>query len=225
MRIVQTIFLLIFVILTFKTKTDLNQYTIKLFKGSEVDSSLIHFFAQQIITTFYEYPYLYVGNLNNDVDYLNWFFNLKSATVAIAYKENKPIGFLTGVSLEEFDQHFKGAIKLFEKNLLSSTSYYYFAEIIILPEHRGNFLAEALFKVLEKQAYELGFSNGCFITDNTINHPLRPKSYKPFDSLWTRIGYKKSSLIIEKSWQTRQIDGTVKDEVHQLIYWLKKLSY
>src|SRR5437667_6033180 len=181
-------------------------YSIKIAKGDDIHS-IIPFIAQERIREFRSYPYLYIGSLDEEIAYLKWVAQQKNSSVAIAYENTTPIGFLTGTDLVAYDQHFVGSLMLFEKEHLTPVSYYYFPEVIISPEHEcsGEIIATQLFNALEKFAQDLGYTTGCFVTIvENDSHPLRPINYQSLDPLWCTLGYVKSSHYITDSWLTEQ---------------------
>jgi hypothetical protein len=198
----------------------LPSYTIKIITGAAELKTLVPFIAQQRLSYFRDYPYLYQGKYEEEYTYLEWFSSLPYSAIAVVYHESKPVGFLTGTAFVDFDQHFEGSCSIFEKNALKPALYYYFSEII-LPEHHQQNLSSHLFFALENYAKSLGFSAGCFVDESHETHPLKPADYKPLDILWQKIGYKKSSITINFSWPTYQSNGPILQQKHTLSYWLK----
>lgn len=205
---------------TFSTeiKSTNPQYTINILTGNEL-TKILPFVAQQRIIEFRLYPYLYAGSPEYEISYLKIY-----DVIAVVYYDQQPVGFLTGTSLIGSEPAFKGVIQLFEQADLHPENYFYFGEVIILPEHRGNSLGKKLFKVLEEYAYDHGYRAGCFITESHITHPLKPKNYKSHDDLWTSMGYIKSKLSLSLEWLTIQPDGSHIEQNHSVDYWLKNLQ-
>jgi GNAT superfamily N-acetyltransferase len=207
-----------------QTYNDSDNYSIKLITGDAVEQFL-PFVATQAITTFSQYPYLYCGNYEEEINIRTPFVKFKETAIAIAYYKEAPVGFLTGYKFTVFDSHFIGSINLFRHAGLNPEEYYYFGEIIIIPEHRGNQLSTKLFTVLENYAQNLGYKAACIVTEEHESHPLRPNNYKSLKPLWNFLGYQKTSLIIYSSWQTYQPDGSVIEEEHPLTYWIKEFTH
>jgi len=198
-------------------------YVVKVLTGAQVNEFL-PFVAQERIANFCEYPYLYRGNLDYELHYLNPYAQWHDTAIAVAYLENTPVGFLTGTSLAAFDQHFKGTIVGFKEAGFKPDSWYYFAEVIVLVQHRGQCLCDQLFKALENYACQRGYKSGCFVTVVRVdNHPQKPQDYKSPDFIWHRLGYNRSSIVVSFDWPTIQVDGSVVDQYHPLIFWLKNL--
>lgn len=215
--------LILFTTLTIDSIDKSNIYEIKIFTGESLEN-LRSFVVNLRITIFKEYPYLYEGNVKEENAYFDWFSKLPNTAIAVAYLDAKPIGFTSGTSFVDFDEHFQGSVDIFTKAKLEAKNYYYFPEILILPEHDNDLINYRLFEALENHAKKLNYKSGCFVTEEHESHPLKPQDYKPLDYLWHLLDYTKSALIINFSWSTIQADKSSKDKKHALIYWLKKLN-
>jgi phytanoyl-CoA hydroxylase len=196
-------------------------YRIELFSGDSF-KEYIPFIARMRCEAYREYPYLYEGTLAQEEAYLTWLSRLKHTGIAIAFFNNTPIGFLSGTSLLDFDEHFSGAAALFNKEGLDAATYYYFTDVIIEPEHQGNGLSKKLFDLFESHSHLLGYTNACFVTEAHERHPLKPTDYRDLSPLWTRFGYKKSSMYSVISWDTIGVGGLSTQQEHQLQYWIKR---
>lgn len=195
-------------------------YQFKLLYGPEIKDE-INFIAQQRIDIFKEYPYLYEGNFETEIAYLMWFVEQRDSCAAIAYKDNNPVGFITGISFVAFENHFKGSKDIFIKASLDPSAYYYFCEVIVKPEHRRNSIAKRLFALLEAHAKSQGYRAGCFVNESHEDHPLKPADYKDLTSLFHALGYTKTNLSIMFKWQTLAQNGKIEELEHILTYWLK----
>src|SRR5262249_23243588 len=72
------------------------------------------FFAEQRISAYREYPYLYDGKMEEEMAYVEWFSKLKHSAIVIAFYNDEPVGFISGTALTAFDEHFKGSCDLFK---------------------------------------------------------------------------------------------------------------
>ncbi len=202
-----------------------NPYTIKLLTKEEIEP-LTPFIAQLRFNTFQKYPYLYAMNKKDELKEAEKFTSYSPA-LAVAYHNDVPIGFLRGIDfslyahVEEFENDI---IQEFKKEGLDPEKYYYFTDIIIMPEHRGNKLAPQLFATLEAHGQKLGYQSFCFLTEHHHNHPLKPKDHKSLVPLWHNLGYTKSSIIGYDTCPTYQVDGTIKPEKHPYAFWLKDIT-
>jgi len=210
---------------TFITNTlNKDHYNIKIFTKEDV-KPFLPFIAQLRINIFRDYPYLYEGNLKEEMDDLEHCSQLIDNALAIAFHQDTPVGFLYGIPLIEFSSHFENpVIDLFKEKELTPETCYYFADIIILPEHRGNNLSKKLFNALETYAQERGYHSASFITESHESHPLKPLNYKQLEPLWYSLQYKKTGLTSYGSWQTHQPDGSVIRQRHSADIWFKYLT-
>jgi GNAT superfamily N-acetyltransferase len=217
-------------ILTFLTITTTipqeisNPYTIKVLTQEKMEP-LLPFIATLRINIFKEYPYLYDGDFKEEMDDLEHCAQLPNNALAIAYYKDIPVGFLYGIPLIEFASHFENpVIDLFKNKNLDPTTCYYFGDIIILPEHRGNHLSKELFDTLEAYAQKQGYNSASFITESHDIHPLKPTNYKSLDPLWTSLKYKKIGLTSYSSWKTHQPDGNIARQRHFADIWFKNFQ-
>ena len=197
--------------------------TLNLLKGEQIKQE-IEFVTQQRIRAFREYPYLYEGNLDEERSYLQWLASIPNAALAIAYSQSKPVGFITGIPVKDFEHHFKGSIRALENAGWPPQDYYYFAEAVVTPEHRGRGIATKLYALIEQYAHSLGYTHGCFVTESHEHHPLKPSGYKELNNRFKTAGYSKIAAAIKFNWQTIQSNGSPQDQEHELQYWIKSFE-
>ena len=197
-------------------------YSVKILTGDAL-KEVVPFIATERIIAFSEYPYLYAGNFAEEMSDLATFAQEPDSTFAIAYYGETPIGLLTGCPLAHAFRYFKEPVSIVDQENITAHRCYYFAEIIILPEHRGKKLTGKLFDVLEDHAKNLGYTQGAFITESHESHPLKPTSYQPLEPLWSKLNYKKTPLKLHASWRTYQPDGSAEHQEHTLHFWTKIL--
>ena len=82
-----------------------HEYRIEIFVGTQMEK-IIPFWAHQVLTVFREYPYLYDGTTDEGVAYCKEVMGYKDAAIAVAYRDEKPVGFLSGASFVNFEDHF-----------------------------------------------------------------------------------------------------------------------
>lgn len=179
------------------------------------------FIAEQRINAYREYPYLYNGKMEEEINYLSWFSQLKHTSIVIAFYNDEPVGFITGTALSAFDEHFKGSVNLFKNANLPYDTYYYLSDAIVLPEHRNKLLVTQMAQLMEEHADILGYTATCFVCEHHESHPLKPQNYKELDELFKKNGYSKTDMVITYHWQTRHADGSIKEENHAMNYWVK----
>lgn len=198
-------------------------YSLKLLTSSELQE-IVPFMVEQRIAAFRDYPYLYEGNTKEENEYCQWFVRQSHSAVAVAYWNGQPAGFVSGTSFTDFDIHFKASIDLFENNGLDPKKFYYIPEVIIMPEHRKKGLARKLLNLIEQHAQKLGYQSSCLVHETHEHHPLKPINYQTSENIWLKHGYWKTGMIIKFPWLTLQPDSSLKNEDHELRYWIKNLS-
>lgn len=197
-------------------------YSVELFV-SDI-APYLPFMAQMRVKEYAEYPYLYDGDMQEELQYVQWFSTLKHSAMAIAFYNDEPVGFIAGTALTSFDEHFKGSCDLFSSAGFDPETYYYFSDAIVMPEHRNKLLLNEMAQAVEEHAQILGYTAGCFVCESHASHLLKPKEYKELDPLFKRQGYAKTDMVISYSWLTRQADGTTKVQTHAMNYWIKDFS-
>lgn len=198
-------------------------YHIRLLMGDAIQE-IIPFVITQRIDQYREYPYLYEGSIEEETESLRIFAQLPQSAVAVAYHEDKPVGFITGTPLIGYGHHFEGSIQAFENDGKNPKDYYYFADVLILPEHQGKSLATRLFEIFEAHCRNLGFPYISFVSESHAEHPLKPADYKEVDLIWQHFGYQKTNIVIYISWNTIQSNDPSQDQAHELPYWIKMLD-
>jgi GNAT superfamily N-acetyltransferase len=220
-KIILTSLLIFTTLVSSENKED---YTIKIITPEEM-KPLFPFVAQARITIFRDYPYLYEGNFDDEVNDLDRYAQNPQSALAVAYHQDVPAGFLCGSDFIHYSPMFENPIAdTFKKEGLDPEKHYYFADVILLPEHRGKHLSPKLFATLESHAQSKGYQSTCFVTEYHHNHPLKPKNHRSLVTLWNNLGYNRSDILAYASWPTHQVDGTVKTQQHPLIFWFKKLE-
>lgn len=203
-------------------RSQATQYTIKILTGRE-QQSIINFIAQQRIAGYREYPYLYEGTMAEEISYITWLVACPSSATAVAYYGSEPVGFVGGISVIDFDEHFKGSIEMFKQAHINPDKFYYLTDVIVTPEHRGHQLGIRLFKALEYYAKSLSYTHSCCVTESHESHPLKPGNYKPIDTMLIQLKYQKTLMAMRFSWVTRQKETESIIQEHTLTYWIKDL--
>jgi hypothetical protein len=201
-----------------------NDYTIVCYKGQEA-RHIVPFVASLFCTSYAEYPYLYQGTQEISEGYFNnWVLPTKDSIIAVAYYDNKPVGFMSAGAFVDFDKHFVGSVETFKSAGLKPEEYFYATDCIIVPEHRKAKLVSKFAPVIMQHAVAAGYTYGCMVTESHETHPLKPKNYQELDGMLQRFGCRKTDLAVRFTWETIQPDGSVRDEEHVLTYWIKKLQ-
>ncbi|RYD24412.1 MAG: GNAT family N-acetyltransferase [Verrucomicrobiaceae bacterium] len=142
------------------------------------------------IRVFRDYPYLYDGTLEYELDYLNVYQQTPDSLLVLVTDEaGNAVGATTCLPLEAEGPEFKGP---FQKAGINVADVMYFGESILLPEWRGLGIGKLFFDRRESHARKLGKKLTAFCAvDRPADHPLRPDDYRPLDTFWESRGYVK----------------------------------
>ncbi len=185
------------------------------------------------LTYFREFPYLYEGNEQDEINYANSLIRHDDGFISIYLEKNKqevinifnPIGIFTGTPLSQMLKHFHGLDTYFQAEH-DITKYYYFGELIIQPNYRGHGLAKHMLKTLCNEIRQRGYHYATLLTvDREENHPQQPINYQGSnDILWQKLGFQRTNTKIKLAWQTYINDDESCSLDNTLSFWVKKLD-
>ncbi len=176
--------------------------------------------ARLRLAVFGEYPYLYEGNLDYEMRYLETYFKTRNSFVFIVLDEGHPVGATTGIWAAEEEDSFR---RPFYQYGLNPEKIFYFGESVLLPDYRGQGLGKMFFQEREAFAKKLEFIEHlafCSVV-RPNGHPLKPKDYQPLDSFWTKQGFNRvPELVTSYEWQDKDQEGLTRKDMQ---FWLKHL--
>lgn len=180
--------------------------------------------SQLRIEAFKEYPYLYQGELAYEKQYVRGYTTDSKAMIAIAKLDGTIAGISSGIPLISESEIVSDAKKIFSAQKINISDYYYYGEIIILPEFRSQGNASKLYSAQDELIKSWGFKYACILTVvREEDHPLKPKDYKSPDKMWEHFGFFRNNLTTKHHWPTIQSDMSVVDIDNILEFWTKKL--
>lgn len=173
--------------------------------------------AQLRITIFKEYPYLYEGNYEYEMNYLQSYINSLESTFILILDGDKVIGASTAIPLKDAAIEFQ---KPFLEKNIELHRVFYFGESVLKPAYRSQGIYKIFFKEREHAGRKGKYDIFAFCAvERPINHPLKPKSYKDLNLVWEHFGYKKHPEIVAYlPW--KEINET-EESNKPLIFWLK----
>ncbi len=186
------------------------------FSGKEVEE-IIPQLSELRIKVFYDFPYLYEGDLEYEKNYLQIYTKDQRSLVHLVFDGDKVVGATTGMPLSQESEEIKlPFIQLgFDINTI-----FYFGESILFNEYRGKGLGHQFFDVREKHALSLGFSTTTFCSVvRSENHPLKPVDYHSNEVFWQKRGYEKQDFTCEMSWLDR---NETQETTKHLQFWMKQ---
>jgi GNAT superfamily N-acetyltransferase len=188
------------------------------FKGQKI-LPYISDLAKLRIEVFKSYPYLYLGDLQYETDYLQTYVKSPESVLVLVFDKDKVVGVSTAIPLQfeskEFQQPF------LEKGI-NIQDVFYFGESVLLPAYRGKKIYRHFFQEREAAAKEFGCKMAAFCAvSRPENDPRKPREYTPLDDVWKHFGYDKhEELCAYLEWQEI---GEERPSVKPLIFWLKNL--
>lgn len=197
----------------------LNSLTIKSFYGPEI-TPYIPALAELRIKVFYDFPYLYKGNLEYEKNYLEIYPKSAKSVLVAAFDGDQIVGAATALPLlDEADY----VIAPFKEAQMNLSDIYYFAESVLLKDYRGLGLGHQFFDGRELAAQKFNFKTVCFCAVNRpVDHSQRPTDYRPLDEFWLKRGFvKQPQLMSEFSWC--DLDESVETK-KKMTYWMRELK-
>ena len=176
--------------------------------------------ARLRIAVFREFPYLYDGTQEYEMDYLEEYVSSERSLIVLAEYGDEIVGASTGIPLAEADEDFRKPV---EASGLDARDVFYFGESVLMPEFRGRGIGHRFFDEREIHASDLGFRiAGFFSVLRPVDHPLKPADYRPHDFFWQKRGYApQESVIARYPW--KQV-GETRESLQELVFWLRELS-
>lgn len=191
---------------------------IKRFKGQAI-LPYISDLAKLRIKIFHDYPYLYVGDMEYETQYLNKYVKSPESIVVIVFDNDMVVGVSTAIPLEFESTEFK---QPFIDHKISLQNIFYFGESVLLPAYRGKNIYRQFFLEREAAAKEYGSKIAAFCAvSRPENDPKKPLNYIPLNNIWSRYGYNQHpELCANFAW--KEI-GQQEPSTKPLIFWLKNL--
>lgn len=169
------------------------------------------------IEIFAEYPFLYDGSYDYELEYLKKFLTMEEAIVACAFNQNELIGIATGYP---FVYETASLQKVFVQKNDDPKQYFCIGEIVLKKSYRGQGIGKQFVHLIENYAKEHRYPKICLYT--VIRDPCDPKSppnYIPLDLFWKNQGYvKHPELVGQISW--KEI-GELNETPKQMVFWVK----
>lgn len=176
-------------------------------------------FAALRISIFHEFPYLYEGTMEYELDYITTYSSCPDALLFGLFDGDKMVGATTCLPLSAETPE----VRLpFDNATLDHSKYLYLGESILDKKYRGQGYGKRFFEVREQHASRLNLPQTCFCSvERPMNHPLKPTNYLDNSIFWNKQGYTKhQKLRCEMKWLDINEDV---ETSKQLIFWIKTL--
>jgi GNAT superfamily N-acetyltransferase len=167
---------------------------------------------------FHEYPYLYQGRREDELNYLGTYTETPDSYVILAYAGGAVIGAATGMPLVHGDAQMLDA---FAGTSLPLEELYYVGELLFRPAYRNCGLGQKLLAQLESHIRSLGSYRTltCATVERPDDHPLRPPDYIPITRFLVRTGFARLPGVTTH-FRWRETDGVKRD--HCMQFWGKE---
>lgn len=174
--------------------------------------------ARLRIRVFHDFPYLYDGDADYERDYLRA-YQSPGAVVVAALDGARVVGAATGAPMTDHAADFAAA---FADRPEPLDQIFYCAESVLLPEYRGQGIGHAFFDAREAHARGLGLTYSAFCSViRPVDHPARPRGYRPLDAFWRKRGYAPQPGVIARfSWKDL---GQSQETEKPLQFWMRQL--
>lgn len=183
-------------------------------------SELFKQLGQLRIEVFRDFPYLYEGDVDYEMDYLRTYSESERSMVFAVFDGEKMVGATTCIPLQDESEE---VILPFRENGYDIKNIFYFGESLLLKPYRGMGIGHRFFDEREKHAASFGnFTHACFCSvKRPDDHPLKPADYKSNDVFWDKRGYKVvPELVSEFEWKDI---GEQNSSKKPMVFWMKSL--
>ena len=199
-------------------------FRIEVFKGKKT-TPYVQTLAELRLEAFCEYPYLYVGTLENELQYTQQFSLNPEGMIIVAFEGDEIAGLYSGLPLKNAVSFLADWHATLKENDIDVENCFYLGELIIKPQYQRQGLGGQLMTQMLNEAKSLGYNKVMGVTGiREPGHPLRPLNYFDADTIWGKFGLKKNDIVFTCTWPTKQPDGSVKREENKLACWMMDLS-
>ncbi|MFN8394051.1 MAG: GNAT family N-acetyltransferase [Bacteroidia bacterium] len=191
----------------------------KSYRGAEI-AEVFEPLARLRIAVFRDWPYLYEGSLDYEMDYLKTYSEAPNSLLHAAFYRGEMVGATTCIPLADETGDVQ---KPFLEAGMRVEEIFYFGESILLPEYRGQGIGNVFFNAREAHAASFGtYRVTCFCgVQRPLDHPLRPLDYRPLDEFWMKRGYRKvPELSTTFSWPDI---GESESTAKPMVFWMREL--
>lgn len=194
--------------------------TVQSFTGTIAENHM-HELARLRIEVFQDYPYLYDGSMDYELDYLKTYSASTDSIIAIAFDDDKVIGASTGIPMTAETENIKAP---WQERGYDVQKIFYFGESVLDKAYRGMGIGVQFFEHRERwvkklKRFDIATFCGVIRPDD---HPLRPENYIPLDNFWEKRGFQKTEgVICHMRWKdVNEAHETAKP----LYFWYKTLD-
>lgn len=176
--------------------------------------------ARLRIEVFRDFPYLYDGNMDYEMNYLKTLIDAPDNFIVMAFDGAEVVGAATGLPL--MHQTFNISAPIAEGGY-DVGKIYYLGESIIRTAYRGNGINTKFFEAAEHRAKSLSeyeFLAFCNV-QRSSDHPAYPDDYAEPRDYWSRLGFQPTDIICHITWKDlHEANSSAKP----LRFWIKSID-
>ena len=193
---------------------------IQRYSGKEMESQ-IETLGEFRLRYFREFPYLYVGTKENEQGHLAEYLANPTARLFVARDREKTVGVGIGTSLSTENDILQQTSESFRQNGLNPSDFFYFGEMIFVPEYRSRGIGKLMLDMLKKAGSEQDATRFCFlVVDRADDDPRKPPEHPDSTVIFQKFGFTKTSIQAVFEWPTIQLDGSVETIANTLSLWV-----
>ncbi|MCL2005740.1 MAG: GNAT family N-acetyltransferase [Planctomycetaceae bacterium] len=181
---------------------------------------------------FREYPYLYAGmeehvqKYDAEQKYIARYIADPTARLILVRDmdaDGEIVGIAIGTMLSYEQEILRQASEQLYRYGIVPEQFFYFGEMIFVPEYRNKGLGRQTLKTLKNAGKEQGCSRFCFLAvDREPNDVRRPVGYVDSEMIFQKFGFEKTDIAVSFDWPTVQADGSVKTVANRLAFWVDR---
>ena len=191
-----------------------------LFLQGPAANAYVEQIAMLRLAIFKEYPYLYDGRMENELEYLQHYAKSDESVVIIASSHDELAGAVTAIPLRCESSEL---ISPFAATQYPIERIFYIGELLFYPNHRNKGLGTRLLSHIVQHVLSLDTYD--YLTCATVMrpdaHPLRPEGYVPIERFLHRNQFERlQGVTTQFAW--KETDGIRRD--HEMQFWIKALA-
>ena len=196
---------------------------IQRYSGKEMEPQ-IETLGEFRLRFFREFPYLYVGTKENEQGHLAEYLTNPTARLFVAREGKKTVGVGIGTLLSTENDILQQTAESFRQNGLNPFNFFYFGEMIFMPEYRSRGIGKLMLDMLKKAGSEQGAARFCFLAaDRTDDDPRKPPEHPDSAMVFQKFGFTKMSIQVIFEWPTIQPDGSIETTTNTLSLWVDSI--
>ncbi|WGL58777.1 hypothetical protein QEJ31_09590 [Pigmentibacter sp. JX0631] len=188
----------------------------------EEKKKMLHYFAALRIVYFRDFPYLYVGNFEYELSYLQNYLEDPSSVFITIQKENQILGIAAGGSFANLSSSFGNVAEKFRMQGFEPKKLFYIGEVIVRSTSAGEINGAKLFKKLVHFSLDFHYEGLVFCHENSFSEnvsQISKNKNERFKRIFFRSGFNDPNIEIDVSYDSLEDDNSIKEKKHTLKFW------